>query len=222
MDSNDRTILIEPNQTDHWSIPHVLFFFISALLGTTWRDTLLMVGAWKALEATPWLDIAVAPDALIVDPLEALYGWLAVCFLRRYGSPGYAVAALESRSWSWWRVALIAYLPLFAQTMGALGMASTDGPRMLIGIREHYIWGASFTWALAVVMVSAPRQWPGRLAWGTWAYMTIYYAAQLAAYNRGYNGWFLATWLHLGLIVVSVWYVIFASRPQSPDYTSEA
>jgi len=222
MDGNDETILTNAWQPDHWSIPHVLFFLVFALLGATWRDVLLVSYAWKAVEATPWVDVAVAPDALIVDPLEALYGWIAVWFLRRYGSPGYAVCPLEDRGWAWWRVALVAYAPLLAQTIGAATQAYEDKPRPVLGVDEHYVWGASFGWALATTMVCAPRQWPGRFAWSVWGWFIFYYTAQLIAFHYNYNGWFLATWVHLGLVALISMLFIFTSRPRPPGYLTAA
>lgn len=206
-------------QTDRWSIPHVLFFFVGALLGTTWRDTLLLLYFWKALEALPWVDIVVAPDALIVDPLEALYGWYAVLFLRRFGSPFYAVRPLECRGADWWRVVILAFLPLIAQTAAKGWVEEADAARML-GIGEHRLWGLSFAWALGVVYACSPRRWARSFTWSVIVYFIVYYGAQLLAYSYVYNGWFLASWLHLGLLAADGWLLLFHNRPTG--YHSEA
>ena len=222
MDSNDATILTEAWQPDHWSIPHVLFFFVLALFGATWRDCLLAVYAWKALEALPWLDMAVAPDALIVDPLEAFYGWLAVWVLRRWGSPGYRVLPLEVRDWTWWWTVMLAFTPLIAQTFGVVTVKLEGKPRELAGFGEHHAWALSFAWALAVAYVCAPTRWPALFTWLVFGYASFYYTAQLIALDYGYNGWYLATWVHSGLLIADLWLLLFAPRPRPPGDHSAA
>ena len=137
----------------------------------------------------------------------------------RFGSPGYAVLPLECRGWDWWRVALLAYLPLMAQEFAPSVIVEGESSHQILGIGEHYVWGASFAWALGVVMVCAPRRWPVRFTWGVFGYFTIYYTAQLLAYHYGYNGWFLASWLAIAIEVADGLLILFASRP---DFHSEA
>lgn len=194
---NDKTILTNPHQTDYWSTTHILIPWFCMLWGFPWYAPLLGVYIWKAVESLPWIDYATLTDALIVDPVETIFGILAFVLLE---DVGYAVKAYEfpwrySQFWDWLLTGWL-WVPTVLTTI-------------LIDVFNafSYDWLYVFTFGLmAIFTVLKQKTFAQKVC--VFLYPVTLSILISALNTIPYSGWYTALWFHIMFIPLLFLYVV--------------
>lgn len=202
----DATILVNFNQTDEWTLTHVLLFYFIMWNGFDWYWAVIIAYIWKGYEATAWGGfIASPPDALIVDPLQACMAIVVFLLLRHYNLARVSTPMPRLRAdapTQQWLVKMLYFLvALLAHQQGV--------PETFAG--QKWIVCLSIMFAVNVMYDQQTYRCAWRetlsFAWAPLLYVaafTIYFFAVSAV---PYNPFYASLWFHIPAFTAQAWLV---------------
>ena len=202
----DETILTNPDQTDWWSVTHVLIPFFGMFYGLEWYIVLLLIYFAEGIEALPAVSGTTVTDGLIVDPVQALLGILTFICLEKLGfvTPIVFPTMLKQLTRTFFFQAL-AWVPILATV---ITIARTKQ------YEYEWIYIIDFTF-MAAILSYYNENVIGKILVIVY---TLVLSSTLTIVNRiPYNPFYTSLWFHIFLIPTFLW-IIATKRKKYIDY----
>ena len=208
--ASDKTILENPHQHDYWSTTHVLIPYFVMFWDFAWYVPLLALYFLKAIESLPWLDYATLQDALIVDPVQAIFGITAFSVFYNRGllevvSP---LPYKRNQFFDWWRSGAV-WIPTLC-VITALEIFDE--------FRMDYLYIGTFA-VISAYTAYYQSNFYQRVVAVLYPLIT---GILIVSLNRiPYSGWYTSIWIHC-IFVVPALYIFYEKWNEwsSPDIKS--